>query len=106
MAMLDVTDANQLSIATGMGKSRNERLADHYLDAAGIAAVTIDAATGAIGLQDIASTDTLPGCLIYCCVRGDHSQLAIMLSCSPVMILPDPLRLARQLEACAEHAGI
>jgi hypothetical protein len=62
-----------------MGKSsRSELLAKHYLRAAGVAAVWIDADRH-VGAQDVAKLEAEAGHTVYCCVRGTHFVLAYRL---------------------------
>lgn len=46
--------------------TRNERLANHYLEAAGIAGIWVDDATGEAGALRVVSTSTLTGKSIFC----------------------------------------
>jgi hypothetical protein len=55
--------------------SRNELLADHYLNVASIAAVYVEA-DGMIGTQDIVGIEIPTGRISFCCVRGHHLRLA------------------------------
>lgn len=76
--MLDVTTANRFSIRF-VGKTRNERLADHYLERSGIAGIWIDATSGDTGALQAVSTARLPGKIIVC-----------------VSSFPDAMQLARE----------
>jgi hypothetical protein len=55
--------------------TRNELLADHFLKAAGIAAVYVDA-SGAIGAVDVVGIDAPSGWLLLCCARGRQTGIA------------------------------
>jgi hypothetical protein len=55
--------------------TRNELLADHFLKAAGIAAVYADAA-GAFGAVDVVGIDTPSGWALLCCAPGKQIGIA------------------------------
>lgn len=55
--------------------TRNELLVEHFIKAAGIAAVYADAA-GAIGAVDIVGFDAPPAWVLLCCARGKHIGIA------------------------------
>ena len=104
--MLDVTSPNQLCLATGMGKTRNEVLADYYLKAAGIAAIAIDF-SGEILTQDVVGLEADRSRIVYCCTRGDHLKLAAKVQrCAQVYLQHDQLSIASRLEQLAEDHAI
>jgi hypothetical protein len=105
--MLDVTRADALWIATGMGATRNEQLAEYYLKAAGIAAVWIDT-DGHVGAADVVRLDPEPGQLAYCCARGAHFVLAYRLCLwrQEQGFFPDQAAVAAKLEQLAEEGGV
>mgnify|MGYP001336674475 CR=1 FL=1 len=80
-----------------VGKTRNERLADHYLEASGVAGIWIDDTTGEAGALRVVTTSTLSGKSIFCLAS-----------------FPDAMALAREcflyrdmtVEQRAEKAGI
>jgi len=55
--------------------TRNELLADHFLKAAGIAAVYVDDA-GAIGTVEVVGIDATVGWALLCCARGKQVGIA------------------------------
>ena len=55
--------------------TRNELLADHFLKAAGVAAVYVDDA-GAIGTVDVVGINAPSGWLLLCCARGKQTGIA------------------------------
>src|SRR2546430_17656715 len=55
--------------------TRNELLADHFLKAAGIAAVYVDDA-GAIGTVDVVGIDAPSGWVLLCCAPGKQIGIA------------------------------
>jgi hypothetical protein len=55
--------------------TRDELLADHFMKAAGIAAVYVDAG-GAIGAADTAGMSCPAGRIMLCCARGNHAKVA------------------------------
>ncbi|MBR1156279.1 hypothetical protein [Bradyrhizobium sp. JYMT SZCCT0428] len=57
--------------------TRAERLADHFIRCAGIAAVHVDAA-GAIGAVDTATMFDPGGRVVLCCARGNHIKVATL----------------------------
>jgi hypothetical protein len=64
-----------------MGQAHDRyRLADYYLNAAGIAAIWIDP-DGSIGAQDVARLYLENDRIGYCCLRGAHFVLAYRLQC-------------------------
>jgi hypothetical protein len=65
MMLLDLQRANQARLFA-VDKTRNERLADHYLEVAGIAAVAI-ADDGAISVRRFVTTDRIDGARLVCC---------------------------------------
>jgi hypothetical protein len=107
--VLDVTDANQLVIATGMAATtRNEQLAEYYLKAAGVAAIWIDP-DGHVGAQDVARLNVDPDRIAYCCARGVHFVLAYRLQmwkqdrpAGP----PHQAEIAAMLEQLAEEGRV
>ena len=54
--------------------SRPEMLIDHFLKAAGIAAVSVDG-TGAIGAVDVVGINAPPGCVLMCCTPGKQNGI-------------------------------
>jgi hypothetical protein len=54
---------------------RDELLADHFLKAAGIAAVCVDDA-GAVGTVDVVVIDAPPGRVLLCCAPGKQIGIA------------------------------
>lgn len=98
---LDHVSANRFPIAPGMGKSRNERLADHYLEAAGIAGVWIGAGY-ACGLLRVVSTEPRPGCRIYCCAAWSEA-IALGRACSLYPETPIEQRADRYGIAITDH---
>jgi hypothetical protein len=89
-----------------MGKpTRNELLAEYYLRAAGVAAVWIDA-EGHVGAQDVASIETEPGRIVYCCERGSHFVLAYRLYEWKKAVIVDPQAIAAKLEELADRGGV
>jgi hypothetical protein len=52
--------------------TRTELLADHFLKAAGIAAVYVDEA-GAIGTVSVVGIDAAPGRVLLCALPGSRS---------------------------------
>jgi hypothetical protein len=58
----------------------NELLADHYLRAAGIAAVYADA-RGAIGAVDVVGMFSPRGRIVLCCMRGSAAALRLIFDC-------------------------
>jgi hypothetical protein len=57
--------------------TRQERLADHFIRAAGIAAVHVDA-TGAIGADDGAGMFGPADRTVYCCAAGNQAKVAAL----------------------------
>jgi hypothetical protein len=55
--------------------SRNELLAEHYLKAAGIAAIHVDV-DGAISIEELVGMEIPPGRISYFCNAGDEVHLA------------------------------
>ena len=55
--------------------TRNELLADHFLRAAGIAAVYVDDA-GTIGAVDVVGIDAPAGWVVLCCAAGKQIGIA------------------------------
>jgi hypothetical protein len=91
-----------------MGRStRNEFLAKHYLRAAGVAAVWIDA-DGHVGAQDIAKLEAEAGHTVYCCARGAHFVLAyrLQLWMAEQPERPDQAVVAAKLEELAAAGGV
>ena len=87
---------------------RNEQLADHYLKLAGVAAVYVDAATGAVGVQEVVGLEVEPGRMVWCCVRGHHHALAVMYANAPqgASRLSTMAAIGARLEELAEAAGM
>jgi hypothetical protein len=69
-----LTTAPQISFSSAM-PTRNELLADHFLKAAGIAAVYADG-TGAIGAVDVVGIDAPSGWTLLCCAAGRQIRIA------------------------------
>src|SRR5665647_3572545 len=57
--------------------TRNELLADHFMQAAGTAAVYVTDA-GAIGGADTAGLFCPRGRVVLCCARGNHAKVATL----------------------------
>ncbi len=55
----------------------NELLAEHFLRAAGVATVYVDAA-GAIGAVDVVGIGAPAGWVLLCCARGNHAKVATL----------------------------
>jgi hypothetical protein len=81
--------------------TRNELLADHFLKAAGIAAVYADDA-GAIGAVDIVGIDAPPGRIFLCCAPGKHIGIATKTAARVVVGMGQADALAAVREAAAE----
>ncbi len=60
--------------------TRNELLADHFLKAAGIAAVYADGA-GAIDTVDVVGIDAAPERALLCCAPGKQIDIAAKAAC-------------------------
>jgi hypothetical protein len=91
-----------------MGKpTRNEILADHYLRAAGVAAVWINA-EGHVGAKDFAAFKAEPGHVVYCCARGAHFVLAyrLQLWMQDLPERPAQAAVAAKLEKLAVAGGV
>jgi hypothetical protein len=82
----------------------NERLADHFIKAAPIAAVYVDA-TGGIGAFDVVGLDAPPDGVLLCCAAG--KQVAIVARAA-ARIVPDcgPDAALAALRAAAANAGV
>lgn len=78
--MLDVIHANRFSMFF-VGKTRNERLADHYLAKSGIAGIWIDDKTGDTGALNVVTIDRLEGRSIYCCQRFSEALILARDTC-------------------------
>ena len=59
--------------------TRAERLADHFIRSAEIAAVYVDAA-GAIGATDAATMFSPSDRIVLCCARGNHAKVATLVA--------------------------
>src|SRR5260370_35121456 len=57
--------------------TRADRLADHFIRSAEIAAVYVDAA-GAIGAADTATMFGPADRVVLCCARGNHAKVAAL----------------------------
>jgi hypothetical protein len=57
--------------------TRAERLADHFMKCAGVAAVSVDDA-GTIRVVDPVGIARPEGCVVLCCTRGNHVKVAAL----------------------------
>lgn len=91
-----------------MGQAHDRyRLADYYLNAAGIAAIWIDP-DGSIGAHDVARLHLDSESIGYCCARGAHFVLAYRLQCwkQDQLAPAPPGAMAARLEILACEGGV
>jgi hypothetical protein len=81
--------------------TRNELLAEHFLKAAGIATVYVDA-TGAIGAVDVVGIDAPSGWVLLCCAPGKSIGIATKAAARVVARMDQADALAAVREAAAE----
>jgi hypothetical protein len=84
--------------------TRNELLADHFLTAAGIAAVYADDA-GAIGTVDIVGIDAPPGWIFLCCAPGKQIGIATKATARVATVTGQAVALA-VLHSAAADCGV
>lgn len=87
-------------------RNRDHVLADHFLKAAGVAAIWIGV-DGYIGADDLARVKSEPGRIVYCCPRGSHFILAYRLQLwKQDQFNASAGAIGRRLEELAFEAGV
>jgi hypothetical protein len=87
-------------------RNRDHVLADHFLKAAGVAAIWIGV-DGYIGADDLARVKSEPGRIVYCCPRGSHFVLAYRLQLwKQDQFAASAASIAQRLEELAFEAGV
>lgn len=87
-------------------RNRDHVLADHFLKAAGVAAIWIGL-DGYIGADDLARVKSEPGRIVYCCPRGSHFVLAYRLQLwKQDQFAASAATIAQRLEELAFEAGV
>ena len=89
-----------------MSLSRTAALADHYLRVAGIAAVYVDAATDAVGVENVVGLEVAAGRLVWCCARGHHHTGIYANTPRYASEATTMAAIGARLEDLAEAAGI
>lgn len=104
---LDTIMANRV-VLRGMTtlRNRDQALADHFLKAAGVAAIWIGQ-DGFIGADDLARVRPEPDRIVYCCPRGAHFVLAYRLQLwKQDQFAASTTSIAERLEELAFEAGV
>jgi hypothetical protein len=85
--------------------THNELLADHFLKAAGVATVSVDAA-GAIGSVNSAGIACPPGCVMLFCAHGSNAKVATLAAARTIPAKAGQAAVLAVLRSTAADCGV